>query len=298
MKFNRNLAAIHGYLCGDGYVIKNPDHQQHKYYCIGFRNTNDVLLRDFQNRFRAIFDVEPHIAREGRCRIQRKEIYKFLTKGYSYYSHTWKLPNLSNKNLKHWLRAFFDCEGWVENQPGKSRLIGLDCCNKVGLESVQNALKRFGIASQIHRKADREIWRLAICGLNDLRRFYRQIGFLHPDKDRKLGEALDSYKDYSWSIPQNKAELSNFIKEKGKIRASRDEIRFYSIVRRNLINLKKGLNKHRLKAKLFGPWTNNSGSDYYCLIIKEMEVRNGTKKRTAAGNEADYRSYLGNPDKL
>jgi hypothetical protein len=48
MKFNNNLSAIHSYLCGDGYVIKNPKTQKHKYYHIGLRNTNQTLLRDFK----------------------------------------------------------------------------------------------------------------------------------------------------------------------------------------------------------------------------------------------------------
>ncbi len=61
MKFDQNLAAIHGYLCGDGYVIKNPNTQKHKYYHIGLRNTNDVLLKDFQQKFKAVFNIEPRI---------------------------------------------------------------------------------------------------------------------------------------------------------------------------------------------------------------------------------------------
>jgi hypothetical protein len=132
MKFDKNLSALHGYLCGDGYVIKNPTTQKHKYYHIRFRNTNMTLLKDFQEKFQIVFVLKPHITNEGRCRIQNKEIYCQLTKDfsyYSYYSYKWTLPELSPEHLTFWLRAFFDCEGWVENQPRKSRLIGLDCCN-------------------------------------------------------------------------------------------------------------------------------------------------------------------------
>src|SRR3989339_467771 len=81
MKFDKNLAAIHAYLCGDGYVIKNPDTQKHKYYYIGLRNTNAVLLKDFQQKFKAVFNVEPRIV-EGRSVNQSKEIYQFLTKDF------------------------------------------------------------------------------------------------------------------------------------------------------------------------------------------------------------------------
>jgi DNA mismatch repair ATPase MutL len=43
-----SLAALHGYLSGDGYVIKNPPTQKQKYYLIALRNTEEKLLLDFQ----------------------------------------------------------------------------------------------------------------------------------------------------------------------------------------------------------------------------------------------------------
>ena len=274
MNFNKNLAAVHGYLCADGYVIKNPPNQRHKYYHIGFRNTNEALLKDFQAKFQDFFGLKPIITNEGRCKIQNKDIYHFLTEDYTYYSYHWKLPILSKENLKYWLRAFFDCEGWVENQPAKSRLIGVDCCNETGLLGIQEALKKFKIYSKIHKKKDRTIWRLTICDLDNLKRFNKNIGFLHPNKNKKLLEAINSYKDYYWKIPNNKQELSKFIKKNGRIRVSRNEIRFCSIKKVNLINLKKALNKYKINSKLFGPWKNNTGSEYYNLIIKDyMEVK-------------------------
>src|SRR3989338_5995359 len=258
MNFDKNLAAIHGYLCGDGYVIKNPLHQKHKYYHIGFRNTNDVLLKDFQNKFYSVFGLVPHITNEGRCRIQNKEIYCILTKGCSYYSYYWTLPKLSKANLTHWLRAFFDCEACVQNQPRKNRAIALDCCNKKGLAQIQSALKKFDIHSGINKRKDKTIWTLTICGLENIKRFNRKMGFLHPNKKIKLVGAINSYVDYNWKIPANKQDLLGFIHKKGRIRKSRKEIRFYSIKKKNLTELKKVLNKNSINSKLFGPWTNNT----------------------------------------
>ncbi|HLC61225.1 MAG TPA: LAGLIDADG family homing endonuclease [Candidatus Nanoarchaeia archaeon] len=274
MKFNKNLAAIHGYLCSDGYVIKNPDTQKHKYYHIGLRNTNNVLLLDFQEKFEAIFSIKPIITNEGRCKIQNKDIYKILTEDFSFYSYEWKLPELKKDSLSYWLRAFFDCEGWVENQPAKSRLIGADCCNESGLLSVQEALRKFGIDSEIKKRKGRIIWRLTICGIEDLKKFHKYIGFLHPNKNQKLNEAINSYKDFSWGIPKTKDELFKFIIKKGKIRNSRNEVRFMSIKKLNLQNLKKALKDYSINSEVFGPWKNNTGSLYYCLIIKNF---GGTK---------------------
>ena len=111
LKFDKNLSAIHSYLSADGYVIKNPPTNKHKYYQVGFRNTNNVLLDDFEKRFYAYFKVKPIRCKDGRTRLQRKEFYYKLTENFSYYSREWVLPILSKENLKIWLRAFFDCEG-------------------------------------------------------------------------------------------------------------------------------------------------------------------------------------------
>lgn len=283
MKFDKNLSAIHGYLCGDGYVIRNPETQKHKYYYIGFRNTNETLLRDFQERFDIAFGVKPIITNEGRCKVQNKNIYSRLTEGYSYYSYEWKLPELSKQNLKLWLRAFFDCEAWIENQPAKSRLIGLECCNKSGLLNIKNSLDRFGIKSQIAKRSNRIIWRLTICGLENLKIFQRHIGSLHPEKRNKLRKAINSYHNNVWQIPKSKNLLLHFIKQKGQVRRSRNEIRFFSVLEKNLFNLQKSLNKLSINSSIYGPWRNSSGSQYYCLIIRSKEdtVYGQTTSRSA-----------------
>ncbi|MBT3835722.1 hypothetical protein HOD05_03320 [Candidatus Woesearchaeota archaeon] len=193
MKFDPNLSAIHGYLCSDGYVIKNPETQKHKYYHIGFRNFNQTLLEDYQKRFEKVFGLKPHLTNEGRCRIQNKDIYFKLTKNYSYYSYEWEFPKISVKNSKYWLRSFFDAEAWVENYPRKSRLIGLDCCNEKGLFQIQEALMKLNIKSSIKKRKGRTIWRITICGKENLKIFQKQVNFLHPSKKKKLQEALNSY---------------------------------------------------------------------------------------------------------
>ncbi len=195
MKFNSDLSAVHAYLCADGYVIRNPVYQKHKYYKIGFRNTNLILLKDFQRRFKKYFKKTPILVIKERCYIGSKEIFYVLTKKYSYYSYEWNMPQISKENLRLWLRAFFDCESWVELQPAKSRSIRVECVNLKGLKQVQKALSRFKIESKlkIRIRKDRIIYRLNICGLDDLKRFNNNIGFLHPNKKIKLKEALNSY---------------------------------------------------------------------------------------------------------
>ncbi len=288
MKFDENLAAIHGYLCGDGYVVKNPKTQKHKYYYIGFRNTNKVLLKDFQKKFSNLFGVKPIITNEGRCKVQNKELYYYLTKNYSYYSYEWSLPKLSKSNLGFWLRAFFDCEGWVENQIAKSRLIGLECCNEKGLLQIKDSLERFNIKSSVKRKTGRTIWRLTICGKENLIRFFKLVNFLHPNKNKKLTEAINSYQNLWWNIPRNKNNLLEFIIKKGKLRIDRSELQLTSVNQLNVVKLQKALNKYNIKSKLFGPY--GKSSRYYCLKIKQEAFQNERNKiRTSARDEKNLR---------
>ncbi len=270
LKFDNDLASLHAYLSGDGYVIKNPKHQKHKYYYIALRNTNQVLLKDFQTKFMNYFHIKPIITSDGRCKKQSKSIFQQLTKKYSYYSHEWILPSLRKNNLRQWLRSFFDCEAWVEYQIAKSRSIRLDSVNRSGLYSIKNALSLFSITSTIHPTI-KGLHRLNICGLDDLQKYHHTIGFLHPEKKRRLVQVLHSYKSYNWIIPQDKISLSKFINEKGKIRKSRNETRFFSINKRNLILLKNMLNKRHTPSFLYGPWKNNTGSLYYVLIIRNAQ---------------------------
>jgi hypothetical protein len=273
-----------GYLCGDGYVITNPRTQKHKYYHIGFRNTNVVLIKDFQSKFRDVFGISPIITNEGRCRIGNKEIYYFLTKDFSYDSYHWEFPQLSRENVKYWLRAFFDCEGWFENQPAKSRLVGLDCCNKSGVLSVQQALASLGIKSQVKRRVNRTIWRIAICGLDDLKLFQKQVDFLHPAKKKKLHDAISSYVDYIREIPLSEEGLMYLVMEKGRFRQPRNELRLSSINKQKLTNLSKALKKHNINSRLLGPWKSRC-SQYYCLIINKEDLHERKNSRASSGDQ-------------
>jgi hypothetical protein len=283
MIFNNDLASIHAYLCADGYVIRNPITQKHKYYHIGLRNTNIILLKDFKNKFFRIFGIMPIITSDGRCRIQNKNIFFQLTKDFSYYSDKWSLPKLSSGELKCWLRSYFDCDGWVEVQKGKSRVIGLESVNKNGLKQIKNSLLKFRIkTSEVKKRKNKNIYCINICGKDDLLNFKEKINFLHPNKNKKLIEAINSYKTYEWIIPNKKEEFIKFISERGRLRNDTKEVRFFSIIKDNLIKLKEELIEYNINAKIYGPWKNNKGRIYYCLIIKQADLirLGGDKNRT------------------
>lgn len=160
MKFNEEFASIHGYLCADGYVIRNPEIQKHKYYYIGLRNKNIILLKDFQKNFQKIFGLRPIITKQmDRCKIQNKKLTMFLLQKFgSFHSGNWNLPNFSKNEIRRWLRSYFDCDGWVSLVKAKDRKIGLESINENGLKQIQKVLKKFfNISSNVKHRKDRNI---------------------------------------------------------------------------------------------------------------------------------------------
>ncbi len=266
---SKDFASIHAYLCADGYVIKNPSTQEHKYYRIGLRNTNKVLLKDFQNKFFKVFKKKPRLIIRQRCEIGSKEIYyKLINKYSSFYSREWSVPKLSKEIIKSWLRSFFDCESWVVCRKAIDRHIGLDSVNNKGLIDVKRMLLLFKIRSKIKTINNRNIYRLHIFGKDNLLKFQREIGFLHPDKKRKLEDVVKSYVYYVWKFN----DLKRLIKIRARIKKPYF-IRITSCKKYNIETMSKILKlKYNINSKIYQS-KNGLGNLYYFLMIhKKSEV--------------------------
>jgi hypothetical protein len=272
---DKNLAIIHSYLCGDGYVIKNPKTQKHKYYRIGFRNTNLILLKDFQKRFERVFKIRPRLVEGERSEIGSREIYEKLTKQFgSFYSRDWKVPELKKRLSNFWLRTFFDCEGWVFCKSRQNRHIGLDSINEKGLDQIIIELNKLGIKTIKKENKKRGIFRIFIYGQENLRIFQDKIGFLHPNKKEKLKEVLNDFVQYEWVFPENEKECKKFIKDKlkEKIRIRKPYyIRIISKEEKNLEKLKDYIKKfYNAESKVYKR-KSGIGTIYYELNINKKE---------------------------
>jgi len=275
LKFDKNLSAVHGYLCSDGYVIRNPPTQRHKYYKMGLRNYNETLLVDFQEKFNSVFGIKPNLQKDGRCTIGNKEIYYKLTNDFSYYSREWRLPKLSKDNLRYWLRAFFDCEGWVMCRKAKDRHIGADSVNYGGLKQIKKSLSRLNITSKLKKIKDKGIWRLHIFGKDNLIKFQKEINFLHPIKNKKLQKSIDSYVNYKWEFPENLSSRGQFVlniirkRLNGKIPR---RISICSKIRKNLLEMQKELySNFKILSLVSKKRINGLGNYYYELNINRLE---------------------------
>jgi len=275
MKFDENLAAIHAYLCADGYVIKNPPTQKNKYYYIGFRNTNETLLKDFQRRFNEYFSIVPRMAKDGRCVVQNKETYtKLINKFESFYSYEWSSPTLNKKLMKIWLRAFFDCEGWVFCKTHQNRHIGLDSVNEKGIDEIRRNLRKIGIETIKKENKKRHIYRIIIYGKENISKFQKEIGFLHPQKKQKLDHTIKDFMNYNWNFPKNERVCKQFIKGLTKKKAKISNGRYIKIIsnlEKNLIELKKLLIKFYNINSLIYKMINGRGVIYYQLSINKKE---------------------------
>jgi hypothetical protein len=241
-----------------------------------------VLLSDFQKRFETKFNIKPKIA-YGRARVYSKEIYERLVNEWDFYSKSWKLPEMPKQKLKLWLRAFFDCEAWIEVEGRKNRRIGLDSINHSGIMHIRNALESMGIISRVKKNKNKNTYRLQIFGKRNIHRFEKEIGFLHPDKNRKLQEAIDSYPNYLWDFPENPTENEEFVRkimcEKARFRkpsyiavvSNRTEnIKTLSLLLKRLFNVKSRLYESR----------SGQGTKYHELIInRKKSVAKALKHR-------------------
>lgn len=279
MKLDENLAAIHAYLCADGYVIKNPATQKQKYYHIGFRNTNLILLRDFQEKFEKIFGKKPYLIEGQRCRIGSRETYEKLTREFgSFYSWIWKMPELEDNLLRTWLRAYFDCEGWVTCKTHQNRQIGVDCVNKEGINQIKEALNKLNIKSMIKKRNTRNIFCLKIYGKDNLIGFQKEINFLHPNKKEKLSSAIKDFVEYDWKFPESEIDLKYFVKEilqsKAKIKKDNGIIRIISKLENNLTRLQKELNRLFGTESKVNKRINGIGTVYFELNVnKQNQVK-------------------------
>ena len=201
---NTNLtslkARIFGYLAGDGYVslVKNVNGNG---YEVNFYPDNYATLVAFVEAIRAVYDKEPFVYRYKNKRIfyvrcRNKKICNDLLSISKFKSLEWDFPFKvfkDKKSKKEWLRAFFDCEGYV----GK-KYIQVQSVNKKGLISVQKLLREFGIESKIYvYKRKQKSWNinylLNINKRNMRIKFFKKIGFNHTLKKNKLQELIKSW---------------------------------------------------------------------------------------------------------
>lgn len=113
-------------------------------------------------------------------------------------SHLWKVTNpifeASPIARKGVVRGYFDADGYPNFSKVKNQVsLKATSVNKGGVESMKELLGTVGYGAGVYRRyKDQEVWELCIARRQDVVRFYSQIGFSIPRKQRKLANMLIS----------------------------------------------------------------------------------------------------------
>ena len=189
-KYPELKARIIGYLVGDGSVSMHREINGVLHHSVDFYPDDEHMLKSFTEAFVKIYGVLPKVKNLGKyysVRISSKPVALDLLSVTTFSSLDWVIPSFKSEGeKKEFLRAIYDCEGYV----GK-RIIAIQSVNENGLKNVQLLLKEFNIESKLYHYVRKNAnWNtnhlLYITAMNSRRNFLKHIGFYHSRKQVKL----------------------------------------------------------------------------------------------------------------
>ena len=192
-KMTADKAGIHAYLVAEGNKKASRPRRDNSYrrVVLEFWNTCSVLLRDFADHVKRMYDYHPWIDyKRGRVEVKRVAVVNDLLKYGPYDSYNWTIPLEvmdGNSDVKReWIRCFGDGEGHVSKS---KREITFKSVNFVGLERITSLLSVFNIHSRVNGPYE-ESYVLTISRALNIRGYHRNVGFLHPEKKERLVNLL------------------------------------------------------------------------------------------------------------
>ncbi len=185
-------SRLMGFLSGDGGVYVRKEKNGRLHHDIVFFPDHKSMVPLFVEAFKLLYLKKPKtkiMKNFYQVRVQSKNACDDLLKDGKFKTLEWNVPRefLFNKESKaEWLRAFFDCEGYVS----KKRL-QIQSVNKEGIYQIKTLLEDFRIESKIYTyKRKNRNWNINyILNINkkdSRQRFLKEIGFNHKIKLMKL----------------------------------------------------------------------------------------------------------------
>ena len=198
------LAKLHSYVSSDGTIVtwKCKDIHGSKLRTriklrTKFYNIEEALINDFIDTIKFLYPKVKSIRyypKRSEVEIRNHTISKDILNFGKVWSRNWEFPkNLTQKQKVLWIRAFADCEGTVQNS-NYDRFIAMDSVNLKGLKDVLKELKKLGINGNFYNIKGGSSYRIKIFRKDNLQKFNKLIGFLHPIKQEKLSLAIKSYR--------------------------------------------------------------------------------------------------------
>ena len=198
------LVKIHGYVCSDGCIDfwKSKDLHGKKIRTrlrlrIRFYSADKELIEDFIHSLKICFPNLKNIRyypKRYEVEVRNHPSSKEILKLGKVTSREWEFPaNLTQNQKILWIRAFVDCDGTVQNA-NYDRFIAIDSINFNGLNKIKEELALLGISSNLYSIFCGKSFRLKIFRKENILKYNDLIGFTHEGKQRKLDEAIKSYK--------------------------------------------------------------------------------------------------------
>jgi intein/homing endonuclease len=186
-------ARIHGFLCGDGSVSWRKEKCQNKIHCeIRFYPDDISMVSAYLSAFKIIYNKKPTVTQRKNhfcVYLNSMTVVKDLRIDGSFGSTEWSIPDwvfYDSKNLREWLRAFYDSEAYINKKE-----IRIQSVNRDGIIQIRDALEKFGISSKFYSYQRKEkTWNtnyhLVISRKKSRCAFLKNIGFNHSIKATKL----------------------------------------------------------------------------------------------------------------
>lgn len=263
--FDESWFCLLGLLFGDGRISIDKREDGYGGVTIGLANRDSNILRYFEDFFTSLgFKItksEGNDERASEYRIWSKLIYHIFSKFGLHPSPKSKhlTPNsevlfLERKYLYSFLRGLFDADGWIFTRKNGSSHIGFASISKNLIEFVQNGLLTLDIITYVREinpkitvtsKGKKIIsknikYELTFSNFNDIKKFMKNINFLHPKKREKLSnyckEEKISHKNDD-NIPKINSTLNELFK-------------FYNYSSREIFGYKKSFNSTEKKKSI------------------------------------------------
>ncbi|MBR9700341.1 ATP-binding cassette domain-containing protein [Candidatus Woesearchaeota archaeon] len=185
-----NVAELLGYVSGDGWLDKSG---------VRVANIDETIKSRILELFKEEFaidgsqDGEKVTLNSRALRIYFSKVFRVPTRKKSWnitMSNALLMAPISV--LSRYLRALNDCDGFVDK---KKKEISLTLASKKLIKQLQTAYLRYGIVAtvrSVRKRATnsnmraRTYWTLSISGLDNIKIYGKDIGFLHPMKRYRL----------------------------------------------------------------------------------------------------------------
>lgn len=186
-------AGIHAYLVAEGNKKASRPRRDNNYrrIVLEFWNTCPILLRDFADHVKRVYDYQPWIDyKRGRVEVKRVAVVNDLLKYGPYDSYNWTIPSEvmdgDSSVKREWVRCFGDGEGHVSKS---KKEITFKSVNFSGLEKIKFLLDGLGISSRINGPYD-GAYVLTMSKSSNVKEYYRIMGFVNQDKKERLTKMI------------------------------------------------------------------------------------------------------------